>query len=229
MLKISCKQNDDEIEDKLKFYKNNIANRYFIAQKTVNDSTIEIEIIKIHAISKLKYSKQSKLKLNWPHISVIEIHFSYWNAFQNRNNTASVAVSTNFDNYGLSPDHWRSMLRLHWHTHSFTTELTTATPSSLESAMGSSESCKQYCTLLPVWWPVSVGMSISRRPFVIRSTGYQSSSVSHTRLQQWLSIVCVVRSRHISLTSVRQFRQLLHVPSYFCTPWSPYCCSYEDI
>ena len=33
--------------------------------------------IKIHAILKLKYSKQSKFKSNWPHISVIEIgiHF----------------------------------------------------------------------------------------------------------------------------------------------------------
>jgi translation initiation factor IF-3 len=34
---------------------------------------IEIEIIEIHAILKLKYSKQSKFKSNWPHISVIEI------------------------------------------------------------------------------------------------------------------------------------------------------------
>jgi hypothetical protein len=38
---------------------------------------IEIEIIEIHAILKsklkLKYSKQSKFKSNWPHISIIEI------------------------------------------------------------------------------------------------------------------------------------------------------------
>ena len=77
---------DEEIEDKLKFYKHYIANHYFIGHKTVNESgqknlistiEIEIEIIEIHAILKLKlklkYSKQSKLKSNWSHISVIEI------------------------------------------------------------------------------------------------------------------------------------------------------------
>ena len=65
--------------------------------------------------------------------------------------TASyVAVSTSFDNYrsnGPSADQLRSMLR----TLSFTAELVAATPSLLESAMESSESCKQYCTLLLVW------------------------------------------------------------------------------
>jgi len=74
-----------------------------------------------------------------------------------------------------------------------------------------------HCKLIPqdeVWWLVSVVTSISRWPFVMCSTGYQSSSGSHTRLQRWRSGVFVRRARRISLTSVRQFRQLPDVPSY---------------
>ena len=123
-----------------------------------------------------------------------------------------VVAFINIDNYGPPADHGRSML--HMYMHSFTVELITATPSSLESAIGLSESCNQYCMLLPVWWLVSVGTSISRRPFVMCSTGSQSSSGSHTRLQWWLSVVLVIRARIISLTSVRQFRRLPDVPSY---------------
>jgi hypothetical protein len=44
-----------------------------VARNLVFKIEIEIEIIEIHAILKLKYSKQSKFKSNWPHISVIEI------------------------------------------------------------------------------------------------------------------------------------------------------------
>jgi hypothetical protein len=48
-----------------------------VAKNLVFKIEIEIEIIEIHAILKsklkLKYSKQSKFKSNWPHISVIEI------------------------------------------------------------------------------------------------------------------------------------------------------------
>jgi len=46
-----------------------------VAKNLVSTIEIEIEIIEIHDILKLKlkYSKQSKLKSNWPHISVIEI------------------------------------------------------------------------------------------------------------------------------------------------------------
>jgi hypothetical protein len=44
-----------------------------VAKNLVFNIDIEIEIIEIHAILKLKYSKQSKFKSNWPHISVIEI------------------------------------------------------------------------------------------------------------------------------------------------------------
>jgi len=118
-------------------------------------------------------------------------------------------------NYGPSADHWCSMLHMYWYRHSFTGESTTATPSSMESATGLSESCNQYCMLVTVvWWLVSVRTSISRRPFVMCFTGYQSSSGSHTRLQRWRSVVFVVRARRISLTSVRQFRQLPDVPSY---------------
>jgi len=60
-------------------------------------------------------------------------------------------------NYGPSADHWCSMLHMYWYRHSFTGESTTATPSSMESATGLSESCNQYCMLLPIWWLVSVG------------------------------------------------------------------------
>jgi len=122
---------------------------------------------------------------------------------------SSVVAFINFDSYGSYADHWRSMQHMYWYMHSFTVESTTATPSSMESATGLSESCNQYCMLLPVWWLVSVGTSISRRPFVMTiCTSYQSSSGSHTRLQRWRSVVFVVRARLISLTSVRQFRQL---------------------
>jgi hypothetical protein len=48
-----------------------------VAKNLLFKIEIEIEIIEIHAILKsklkLKYSKQSKFKSNWPHISVIEI------------------------------------------------------------------------------------------------------------------------------------------------------------
>jgi len=92
---------------------------------------------------------------------------------------------------------------MYWYMHSFTVESTAAMPSSMESGTGLSESCDQYCMLLPVWWLVSVGTSISRRPIVMCSTGYKSSSGSHTRLQRRRSVVFVVRAPRISLTSVR--------------------------
>jgi hypothetical protein len=44
-----------------------------VAKNLVFKIETEIEIIEIHAVLKLKYSKQSKFKSNWPHISVIEI------------------------------------------------------------------------------------------------------------------------------------------------------------
>jgi hypothetical protein len=50
-----------------------------VAKNLVFKIEIEIEIIEIHAILKLKlkYSKQSKFKSNWPHISVIEIAIEF--------------------------------------------------------------------------------------------------------------------------------------------------------
>ena len=50
-----------------------------VAKNLVSAIEVAIEIIEIHAILKLKlkYSEQSKVKTNWPHISVteIELHF----------------------------------------------------------------------------------------------------------------------------------------------------------
>jgi len=141
---------------------------------------------------------------------VLDLNLSIRNTLM----ASSVVATINFDNYGPSTDHWSSMLHMYRYMHSFTVESTTATPSCMVSATGLSESCNQYCMLLPIWWLVSVGTSKSRRPFVMCSTGYQSGSGSHTRLQRWRSVVFVVRAWRISLTSVRQFRQLPDVPSY---------------
>ena len=88
---VSNKQDDKEIEDKLKFYKHYFANSYFIAHKIVNENG----------------QKSCFYNRNWnrntPNTWYIEIeilqtieieielatHFSYcnWNTFQNWNNT----------------------------------------------------------------------------------------------------------------------------------------------
>lgn len=75
-----------------------------VAKNLVFKIEIEIEIIEIHAILKLKlkYSKQSKFKSNWPHISVIEIaieietHFKIEITLHQRRNSRLGNTLSNF-------------------------------------------------------------------------------------------------------------------------------------
>jgi len=78
---------------------------------------------------------------------------------------------------------------------------------------------------------VSDGTSISRRPIAVCSTGYQSSSGSHTRLQQCLWLVFVhgtcpaylfICGLYASSDSCRMCQATL------CAPRSPHCSDYEN-